>query len=352
MRKILNKILITTILISSIPLFTSYLDRKKFNEFNLDSGINLTCFKKINFDFSSISVINKILYNGFSSIVLNPIYFQDDLKSSNIIQHSQFDNKHLEDLIDHAESKNLEIILKPMINTYSGESRTKINPKNIDEWFNDYSRILFDLLELKNIHKVKSLIAGCELDDLLIKEPERFNNLANNLKEKFHGDLGYSITFNSDEDLRKVRLLDKLNIDFIGIDFYVQMKNKDLADTLKFYEPLYYLNRITKYSAKPVIITELGYRSIKNSNMMFNYRIKDEIDANKQKQCYENFFKAIINKKNKKIKGIYFWITDNDNYIKDIFFNHSLIGYSIFDKPAENTLKEFNKKRFFFFDKN
>jgi len=343
MRSILRKSLIAML----FPFLTSYIDKKDFDKYHIESGINLTCFKGKNFDEIDKKAIDRLIENGFYSVVANRVYFQDNLNSSNIFNTSNFSEKHLESLFS---SYNFNKTLRILINTKTDESRTLINPSDINLWYKYYYNIIKENLELANKNNIEKFDIVSELDNLLISHPKLFKDLALNIKNIYNKDIGISVTFTNDEDLKKIILLNDFPIDFIGLDFYVSMENDSLKD--KFFEPLYYLKRINEYSKKEIIIMELGYRSVNKGNKkpMFNYKIQDYKDDKIQKESYENFFKALLSKElgNNKIKGINLWVTDNNFYYEDIL-NSNSTGYSIFNKEAENVIKKFNKDRLYYF---
>jgi len=328
------------------PVITSYLSRKDFDKYHIDSGINLTAFEDSNFDDLSRKALDKICEDGFNSVMINKIYLQDNLKSNIINETSSFDEKYLEDLCLYSYlNKNLRIL----INTKTGEPRTKINPLDIVLWKKNYSEIIIENSKIAEKYSIEKFEIVSELDSLLINNIKFFNDLALNARNFYNNKIGCSITFNNDEDLNKIDLLNDMNIDFIGIDFYVSMEN-DFKDT--YFEHLYYLKKIIEHSKKDLIITEVGYRSVRNGNKkpMFNYKIDGVQDNLIQKKSYENFFNALLSKElnNKKIKGVYLWITDNNLYHQDIL-NTSLTGYSIFNKDAEDIVKKFNKDKLYYF---
>ena len=250
---ILREFFAKTLLLGSFLIFYSEkLNNKIFQTENVESGLNLTCFTKNNFDDDEKITIDKIANDKYSTIILNQIYFQDNSKSSKIDIKSNMDLEYIVNIADYANSKNLKVILKPLINNRSEESRTNIDPKNIDLWFEYYNKILKNLADLTNNSKIYAISIGCELEKILEKNHEKFNELANKLKKDNNYRLIYCLGISEENDIKKINLANKLNVDYIGLDFYVTMEkyNKEA-----FHEVVYYLREICKKAYhKPVQI--------------------------------------------------------------------------------------------------
>jgi len=351
------KSIITTFgLISLFTLTTSYVNKRTIDEYHLRSGINLTCFVKQEFSSSEKKAIDRIVNNGFSTIVLNPIYNQETIHSSKIEQQSAFDNSHLEDIIDYAQGRGLDVVLKPLINVKSKESRTIIMPDDVDEWFKSYNSIMFNLAKIGEKHSIYGMIMMCELDSLLINNSEKFKETIYHIKETgFNGKLSAAVVYYDETCNNKIEFLNTLQTDFIGVDFYVSMINDRLSKEEKFYEVLYHLENIQSIANKPLLIAEVGFRSVEKGNRrpMYNYKLKGKLDLELQRESYKNFIRAYTNKSlnRNKLEGIFFWITDSYLYTEDIlnipvrFSVPWEIGYTPFNKPAEEVMKKFNKER-------
>lgn len=344
----------TLSLVSAIALFTSYVDKESMDKYHLESGVNISSSENKPFSDAEKNAIDKLAREGYSGININIGYFQENNTRSEIYPEPETNKKHLEDLIEYSTSKGLKIYLRPLINNNDNSSRKENIPADLDEWFSQYSKILKDITK-KYSEKKFDLYLSSELDNLLLAHPERFEKLAYEIKELgFTGNLIHSIIFNYDLDTTKIKLLNNLPIDIIGIDFYVSMTNPKLNDDQKYHEYKYYLEKIFKTAKKPVIFTELGYRSIPDGNIMpWSHQQKNlPTDYKLQEKSYRNFLKALTSKEfnNDKNLGIYFWISDMNDYSSDILLpeDSRQDGYSFFNKPTEEVVKKFNKERLFF----
>lgn len=345
-------------LTSTLILFTSYVERESIETYHLESGVNITKIstqdKSNALSYTEKASLDTLVAQGYSGININIGYLQDNKFSGIISTEPEINLEYVKALIDYAESKNLKVYLRALINNRDGSFRKEIAPENPDEWFSQYSQILRKISNIP-VKKKYDIYLGSELDELLLSHPKKFEELIKKLRtDGFNGKIIQSIIFNYDADTSKINVLNNLPIDIIGIDFYVSMMHKETSEKKRYYEPKYYITKIFDTSKKPVMFTELGYRSIEKGNINpWNYRNNDlSTDYSVQKRCFENFFKALLCKdfKNEKNLGIYFWITDNKSYDEDILLTKDSrqSGYSFFNKPAEDVVRKFNKERLFF----
>jgi len=338
-------------------------------------GINWTGWNKDRLETKDAKVIDKISADRYYDVAINPCYEQNSTVSSSIDSVPSMSYEYMRELVKDASSKNLNITIKPLINAKSQgsdqTSRSYFSPKNIDEWFEDYTRIYLNLYHnILDSAKAQSrdidINIGTEIDSILYKYPERFDRLIDTLHSAgFQGRTTYSIEFASELDTSKIHLLNNIKVDYIGIDFYVSMhklysKKHDKRDVIDAegniarqedyvvdegpYEVLYYFNKILASASKPVKFTEAGVRSIEHGHRWPNFdsRIKGNADNYVQLKWYQNWVAALklASSQRMDIIGTDFWITDNSDITEDIYHADST-GYSYFRKPAEKAIKKY-----------
>lgn len=309
-------------------------------------GINITKFNSSKMEEPHYSAIEKIVGEGYSTIVLNPLYYQDFYNSSKIKGMSEFKISNLEEIIDLCKGLHAETAIKPLVNSKDNKPRTEINPKNIREWETSYMNIIKDLSKVAILKKVNYFVVGTELSKIFNKDPAFFSLVSDYLKKQgFEGTTLYATEFTGLHDLSTVKKINDLNIDAAGIDFYVSMEKKDSTNAK--WEPEYYLKKIKeKLPSKKMYISEIGYRSVKSGNKwpMFNYKINGPIDENIQSGCYKNFLESSLhfNHGKRLVEGVFLWVTNSPDFSQD-FYNFNPTGYSIFKKPAEKTVMDFIK---------
>lgn len=342
-----NKAFLIGMLISLVGV-SSYFVKKEVQGYSVETGVNAVYSSNIFDIVQEKKAIQYLSENGFNQISFNIRYFQKTDTSSRIdtMQIPSFEN--LSPLIREAQKRNLQVILRPLIDSKGGSPRHLFNPANPQKWFSEYSSILEKLAKFSEKEKIYRLDVGVELDDLLMKYPKKFNTLVQKTRKNYGGKISYSINF-FQEDSLLVKTASSLEVDFLGIDYYVPIKNKQ--EKLMGFENKYYLDNLLSYSKKPIILSEFGYRSIGGSGKTpWNHIKKDKKDFFGQKSLYNSIFFTLSHLKNKdksKIVSISFWIKDKRDFSQDIFEADTL-GYSPFGKPAEEAIFEYNQKRKFF----
>lgn len=322
--------------------------KNSLEKFHTQTGVNITSFIDTEFTNNHKLAIDKLIEMNFSSIIINPIYLQENNQSEKIEKTSKFSQDLMKKTIQYAKSQGLIVKLKPMINSKIKESRTKLYPKNEKKWIKNYNEIIQNMTQIAMIYDVEEITIASELDSIYKTKPELFELTIKQIKKQgYKGKISIATVISGENSIERIKKLNSLDIDKIGIDFYVSMKNEKLEQENKYFEYLYYLNKILDATNKEINISEIGYRSVKNGNKRpwFNYNLQGPIDEKIQKESYKNFLKAIQKTNPNKITGIDIWVTDTEDYSKDILKKENKTGYSPFNKQAENVLKQYNQQK-------
>ena len=315
-----------------------------------DVGVNLTVFVPDSVRDVHKQIFEKLASEGYS-VMIDPAYYQMSAHSSHIDSTTVM---NLEELVKAARDKGLDVLLKPFINSKDDAFRGVFFTDSSDSWFKDYERIILKQAELANKYHLKGICIGAELDRLLMAYPSRFNDLAHKIRGTgFQGILFYSMGYTGLLDLETMTFLNNLDIDAIGLDFYVPMyKQEERSPLFKgqaSMEPFFYLEKAAKASKKPLIISEVGYRSVQHANRRpFDWMMNGLPDETVQWESYKNFLLSMSSAEQAKlpIKGVYFWITDNTTFVYDIDSSSitSARGYSYFRKRAEKEVLHYMQR--------
>ncbi len=175
-------------------------------------------------------------------------------------------------------------------------------------WFSNYEKFIVHYAELAEKNKIEILCIGTELHQTIHKEKE-WRSLITKIKSVYKGKLTYAANFH--EEYEQINFWDAL--DYIGIQAYFSL-TKDESHSLEqlqrgWDQPLMSIERIQKLYNKPVLFTEIGYRSDKKAGIEpwtwpeenSTTQISDEAQAN----CYRAFFKTAWSKP--WLEGAYFW---------------------------------------------
>jgi len=241
--------------------------------------------------------------------------------------------------ITTAHSLGLKVMLKPMIEALEREDirsypvwRGEIQPSH--EWFESYSSFINFFAEFAEENNVELFSVGCEYKETT-KDTEHWENVIRGVRERYFGPITYAADWTNYQDIEWWG-----SVDYVGIDAYFPLTlfNSDptfeelmtvwinLADEIE--EWLSTVN-------KPVIFTEIGYRSGDGTSMApSNYWTEMAVDFQEQIDCYEAAFQALWNRN--WFSGFYWWTWiheptkggSNDSY------------HTPQNKPAQDTLTQ------------
>lgn len=346
-----KKILVMTLLLYLTSI--SFVNKKNLEKYHMGSGVNITKINNYEFSKKDKLAIDKLENMNFSTLVINDIYYQKSINSSFIENTDFFNERYLGDFIRFSKNE-FSFVLRHLLNSRDKKSRTKIMPNNILEWSKNYDKSVSDLAKKADYLDIGEINIGSELDSLILNQPQVFESAIKAIKKTgYSGKISIATVFSGDNSIEKIKILNELDVDKIGIDFYVSAKNEKLSKENKFHEYLYYLKKIVDASDKPIEICEFGFRSVEDGNKspMFNYKLKGNEDYKIQEESYKNFYKALEFISAFKISNINIWSQDTYDFRIDILDNPIMrsdgvwnIGYSPFNKLAEKEIEKFNKK--------
>jgi len=175
-------------------------------------------------------------------------------------------------------------------------------------WFNSYEKFILHYAALAEANHIDILCIGTELGKTISRE-EEWRNLIRKIKTAYHGSVTYAANFH--DEYESIAFWDEL--DYIGVQAYFSLsKNKDapLKELEKGWsEPIAAIERVQSAFNKPVLFTELGYRSTHDAAVAPWEWPKQEDAAQAcyeaQAACYQAFFDTVWNKK--WLAGVYFW---------------------------------------------
>ncbi len=311
-----------------------------------EMGINLSKFEAGDVSAKQISAIKELAEQGYKTMVLNPAYKQMSYKSSNVINKSNFSMSNLESIIDECKNLGIKTALKPLVNSKDNQSRTLFNPENLKEWESSYMTVIDSLSKVAISKDVDYFVVGTELSDIFDRDPSFFGSVSDSVKAMgFKGKTMYATEFSNLNDLKRIKVLNDIKLDAVGVDFYVSMEK---IGAVAEYEPEYYIRKIKDFlPSKELYISEVGYRSVNGGNKwpMFDFRKRGTEDDSVQASSYRNFLRSAINLNMGRdmVKGIFLWVTNSSNFAED-FYTHHPTGYSIFNKPAEKVVEDFMRE--------
>jgi len=213
--------------------------------------------------------------------------------------------------IAFSHSLGLKVMLKPhidLIDTSAGLCRSDIgfqNPDDWQEWFSQYLKFILRYARLAQKSNVELFCIGTELSFASQKTPFWQGSIIPEIKKIYRGRLIYAANW---DEYRTIKFWSGL--DYAGIDAYFPLTERGNPG----YEELLanwqrWANEIEAWQkevGKPVVFTEIGYRSCDScaarpwevtGNGLTNVKI--------QSDCYQAALNTLCNRR--WCRGLYWW---------------------------------------------
>ena len=233
--------------------------------------------------------------------------------------------------IARAHELGMKVMLRPVVDPMDGNWRGLIVPT--DGWFAAYEQFVYHYAELAQKNGVELFSVGCELASTTVFA-DKWQEIINGVKSRYSGPIVYCADWLSYKTISWWSL-----VDYVGIDAYFPLTNETdpsfeelreawvrIADEIETWQ---------EGVGKPVIFTEIGYRSVDGTNMEpWNYTRTGPIDLEEQALCYRAVFEAVWNRV--WFYGMYWWYWDADPSIG----GPSDDGYSPNGKPAGDVVRD------------
>ncbi len=290
-------------------------------------------------------------------------WFQDDILSTRIYPRPDLytaSNESIVHAIETAHSLGLKVMLKPMVDAVGPSWRGLIPPSAA--WFESYGRFISSFAELAEETGVELYCVGCELDAVgpswrgLIPPSAAetgvelycvgcefdFNDIAESdwrgivsgVRSRYSGPLTYAA---GPARVAAIRWWDAL--DYVGIDAYYPLSNgtdPTMDELVKSWNAV--ADVIEEWQAgvgKPVIFTEVGYRSGDGANRApWNWHVELQVDLQEQADCYGAAFSVLWNRS--WFHGSYWWNWETEPQAGGDRDD----GYTPQNKPAQQVLAD------------
>jgi hypothetical protein len=242
-------------------------------------------------------------------------------------------------IIDHAKSKNLKVVLMPIVlldAPRGTEWRGTLAPESWDEWFNSYREMITHFAWIAEGHKVDVLVVGSELVSTESKA-EEWRKTIKQIRGVYKGLLTYSANW---DHYTSIPFWDQL--DLIGMNSYYKLGEDHevkVEEIVRRWQDIQQdLFSFQREVGKPLLLLEAGWCSMQNAaDEPWDYTKTDEpLDLELQRKLYEGFFRAWHG--NPRMGGFMMWEWPPDAGGMDDR------GYTPKGKPAEKVLREWLAK--------
>lgn len=280
-------------------------------------GVNLVSGRRL-----GDAALEPLLRNNVEWISVTPFGWQDRLGGTVIETNgdagywSESDSGIVE-LARMAHARGLRLALKPHLWVMDGSGGGKLaeldpgTPEGWRAWFRSYREFLLRYAALAETAKVDLLIIGAELARATTRHPGEWRALIAETRRVYRGPVTYAANWY--EEVEGIEFWDDL--DFIGVQAYYPLAEAAGADGAAlergWARPLATLEKISARWGKPVVFTEIGWKSTADGAVRpwewpeDSSQLLSRVSTRAQANAYEAFFRAVWPKP--WFGGAYFW---------------------------------------------
>lgn len=289
-------------------------------------GYSYTSFWNNAFELgNSINAIEDLqTSNGTSTIALNIFIRQDSDTSTQIYKSEKTStNIDIRNAVVRARALGMEIMLKPNLDSKSGNWRAFIKPDSKGAWFQSYTSIMLEYATLCNELNIEYFCIGTELVSATQSvNSSDWRELIRKIRTIYRGKILYCANWSGNHSVgltkpeySTVEFWDEC--DFIGISSYHPITNHgDLAipsyqSALRFIQG--YTNSLEQLSRrfnKPVILAECGTQPIRGAlSEPYNFSLASNPNAQYDEDVQDMYIKVMIDAIDSQswCKGIFWW---------------------------------------------
>ncbi len=290
--------------------------------------------------------INELLKTNTEWVALVPFLYQENEETTVINTRDDYQQWSARDsvfikVIRQLQEKKIKTHLKPHLWMSDGwRSNIKQSSKLAwDTWFDSYEINMLHYARLAAMMKVDLFCIGTELKTSILNQPERWNKLIHKIKEIYKGELTYAANWDGEQDVFPFWN----EMDYIGIQGYFPLTTYENATVEQIkvgWKPhIEKLKTISNVVHKPILFTEIGYRSASNATIKpwewndFSDSMFDAISTKTQSNAYQAIFEVLWNEK--WFAGMYIWEWDIRTTKESTY---QRLNFSPRFKPAENII--------------
>lgn len=233
-----------------------------------------------------------------------------------------------------AREAGMSVLLKPHLWVQGGVYRGEIDPGTPARWlgwWESYRGFVLHYAALAQSLEVSMLCIGVELDQTTTRFAAEWRALVHAVREVFSGELVYAANWDT---VKRVPFWREL--DAIGVQFYPPLKGDRRARTAALSTHLRRLSALGSRTGRPVLLTEVGYRSGPGALAVphrWPNSARDRRDDAAQAEGYRLLFRQL--RDHPRITGAYIWkwYTDPERH------EEGEVGFSPRGKPAAAVLR-------------
>lgn len=269
--------------------------------------------------------------------------YQDDVGSTHIAisREKTPTDADLIHVVEEAHALGLKVMLKPHVDLFDDPDhwRGQIGQEFASEadweaWFASYRDFIFHYAELAQAHGVEQFCAGTELVDTTHRE-EDWRGVIEGVRARFSG----FVTYASNHSGEEVSIAWWDAVDYIGVDPYYPLTDKKdptLEELKAGWRPrAEMLAGLSATWGKPVLFTEIGYRSADGANRRpWEFGGGGVVDLEEQADAYRAIFESVYEQP--WFAGLFWWAWGTNPFEGGPLDD----GYTPHDKLAEDVVRQ------------
>jgi hypothetical protein len=296
-------------------------------------------------DYDYRHELDRIAGTGATCVSLQAIYRMEKGNSCEIRRHptSSPTEAALRRTFQEARELQLRILFFPTINLRDEADnaqwwRGNIEPSDWDLWWRNYTEFNVHLARIAQEEGVEWYSLGTEMGSTH-RFPDRWRQLARDVRRVFKGKLTYSVNFDSHDSFTFGDCLD-----VIGMNTYDPIAKHDNYPTEAQVRDAWWwiVNKARTLQARfdrPVMITEVGYPSVAGANQgPWDFRTDKAKDLPLQKFLLDGAFGVLRNWSDG--AAVFYYLYGENLNVKPVGGPEDRT-YAVWGKPAEATLRDY-----------
>jgi hypothetical protein len=249
--------------------------------------------------------------------------------------------------IEELHALGLRVMLKPHVDVEDGSWRAQIEPSDRALWFESYAAFIDHYVDIAAEKRVEMLVIGTELASMSgARHADDWALLISRVRARYPGLLTYAANgVEPGDEFTSVAFWAPL--DLLGVDVYTPLTDK-LNPTRQELQAGWRRNRyghdmvaafsnLQRAYAKPLIFTEIGYRSGDGANRApWDWGVALAADAAEQADCYAAMYE-VWGRETAWMRGPFWWAWDVEAPLAGD------TGYNPRGKPAEDVLRQWQE---------
>ncbi|WP_413204072.1 glycoside hydrolase family 113 [Rhodospirillum sp. A1_3_36] len=303
----------------------------------------------------ALTALTELAESGANAVAIVPTQYVKNIHASHIFRNQKTEtDDNIRTMIRKAKALGLHVMLKPHVHLEDFGLHQRIEPDDLDAFFNDFENVMVHYATLASEEGVELMSLAGELVGLTRPaNRERWLKVIKAVRAVYGGKLTYAANWG--EELQ-VPFWDAL--DYIGVDMYAPItkgsdptlaeavagwtRNPTNSVTAEVWNGLPIteaMHRLSVHQGKKILFTELGYRSIDKAGTGLGDSARQvTVDLAEQALLYEAFFTAMTEVRADWLAGIFFWDWDPEPY-RGVDQIPNIDDFDVAGKPAMDVSK-------------